>query len=511
MNKNYLLFLLYLLAALFLYPFLKYYVDSADTLQYITIAENYAEGNFADAVNSFWSPLITWLLIPFILSGMEAVFAFKILQIIIGLFTLKLIFNLIAQSSPEALVQVVLKIASAFLVLGFALLFSTPDLLMLTCYLWFVTLLKNNRPPLLLGICGAVMYLTKGFGFALFIIACAGAFIYKVWSGQTGKKKAIAALVKTYSIFFLLCSPWIYLISVKEGNFIFSSAGTNALYLINPAINPNPFDEIHYHFEKGVLSEPPEHAFTAWIYPHRLTTSEWSPFESSEDFLHYLKTVFRNILSVRSFYFGADAGTILILAMVLIFAFGKTKLKTMFRENAFLIITCLITTALYILLVTIDRYLWINDIAIIALFGASVQKLLEWKRPAGIIFLAAFSVLLLYFPARSIVKNINAYKDIYVAADELKNKFHFGGNIASLTDSLPDKNHRLSHLVAYYAGARYYGMANEGNASELEKYKIDFILDWNVSGTGWPRKSTLIRKEISLPQTGLTVYQISNR
>src|SRR5262249_24338524 len=156
--------------------------------------------------------------------------------------------------------------------------------LLLTLYLWFVTLLKNNRSPLLIGICGAAMYFTKGFGFVFFMVAFAAAFLYKVFTRETEKKKIAITLIRTYGIFFLLCAPWIYLISKNENHFLFSSAGTNALNLINPEINPNPFDNIHYHFEKGILSKPPPHAMSAWIYPNLLTESPWSPFASSKDF-----------------------------------------------------------------------------------------------------------------------------------------------------------------------------------------------------------------------------------
>src|SRR5687767_10061499 len=121
MKSNFLL-VIYLLFAVLLYPFLKYYVDSADTLQYITIAKNYSTGNFADAINSFWSPLITWLLVPFILLGIEPVFAFKILQVIIGVFTLRLIFYHIDRSNSETFIRMALKAACIPLVLSFAFL-----------------------------------------------------------------------------------------------------------------------------------------------------------------------------------------------------------------------------------------------------------------------------------------------------------------------------------------------------------------------------------------------------
>jgi hypothetical protein len=511
MSKNLFLFLFYFLSAAFLYPFLKYYVDSADTLQYITIAKNYSEGYFADAVNSFWSPLISWLLVPFILLHAEPVFAFKILQIIIGFFTLRLLFDLLERNSSEKFVRITLSIACILLVLSYVYLFSTPDLLLLTLYLWFVTLLKKKSSLLLIGICGAAMYLAKGFGFAFFIVAFAIAFLFKIFNGEIEKKRIASALIKAYGVFFLLCAPWIYLISEKENHFIFSSAGKNALNLINPKNNPNPFDDIHYDFEKGILSKSPPHAISAWIYPHRLTESEWNPLASSADFHHYLRMILRNILSVGSFHFGKDAGTVLLLVLVLLFAARKTNWKSLVKENAFLLIACITCTALYTLLVTIHRYLWINDAAIIIIFSAAVRELFLWKRWAGFVFLSVFIFLLVYSPVKSITENINEYKGIYTVSHKLKDDYHFEGNIASLTDSFPDSNHRLSHLVCYYTGTYYYGMAAEHNTRELEEQKINFVLDWNHSTAPWLEKSVRILKVIPLPEINLTVYQISQR
>jgi hypothetical protein len=509
MKSNFLL-VIYLVSAALLYPFLKYYIDSADTLQYITIAKNYSAGNFADAVNSFWSPLIAWLLVPFILLGSEPVFAFKILQVLIGVFTLKLIFYHIERSHAETFIRVALKAACIPLVLSFAFLFSTPDLLLLTLYLWLVTLLKNNRSPLLIGICGATMYYTKGFGFAFFIVAFAAAYLYKFFAGEIDKKKLALAFLKGYGMFFLLCAPWIYFISEKENKFLFSSAGSNAMNLIDPQINPNPFDDIHYPFEKGILSEPPAHAISAWLYQQQLVKTHWSPFASSKDFIHYLKTVLRNIISVGSFHFGTDSGTVLVLVLIVLFAVRKTDLKIILKENAFLLIVSITCTALYILVWTIHRYLWINDIAIIIIFSMAIQTLFQWKRWTGFAALVAFIFLVVYAPLKSIAENINAYKGMYTAAHTLKDKYHLGGNIASLTDNFPDQNHRLSHLICYYTDSRYYGMVSEHNLNELEQYKIDFVLDWNSPNAGSLIKRQQIRNEILLPELNLKIYQLNS-
>ena len=44
---------------------------TTDSLSYISIAQKYARGHFHDAVNWVWSPLISWLLAPFVLIGIH--------------------------------------------------------------------------------------------------------------------------------------------------------------------------------------------------------------------------------------------------------------------------------------------------------------------------------------------------------------------------------------------------------------------------------------------------------
>ena len=43
----------------FMYPFYKYYIDP-DGTAYLTISNRYAVGDFANAVNAYWSPWSCW-------------------------------------------------------------------------------------------------------------------------------------------------------------------------------------------------------------------------------------------------------------------------------------------------------------------------------------------------------------------------------------------------------------------------------------------------------------------
>jgi hypothetical protein len=86
-----LFFILYLLIGFFLINHYQY-VASADGMSYINIAKLYIDGNLQNAINGYWGPLFSWLMIPFIkvfgTSPLNAVYAARFLSIIIGAFTL---------------------------------------------------------------------------------------------------------------------------------------------------------------------------------------------------------------------------------------------------------------------------------------------------------------------------------------------------------------------------------------------------------------------------------------
>ena len=55
-----------------------------DGLNYIAIAELYAAGQWAAAINGYWSPAFSILLAPFVAVGFDGIMAIKLLNILIG-------------------------------------------------------------------------------------------------------------------------------------------------------------------------------------------------------------------------------------------------------------------------------------------------------------------------------------------------------------------------------------------------------------------------------------------
>ena len=61
---------------------------TGDATLYLSIAEKYLSGDFSNAINGYWGPLLSWLLIPFLYVGSTHLFAINSLNLVFGLLTI---------------------------------------------------------------------------------------------------------------------------------------------------------------------------------------------------------------------------------------------------------------------------------------------------------------------------------------------------------------------------------------------------------------------------------------
>ena len=91
-NRIFILILMIYLVLGLLLIYNNYIFFNSDGISYLTIALKYFNGNITDAINGYWGPLFSWLLVPFLYifgsNPPQSLFADKILSLIIGLFTL---------------------------------------------------------------------------------------------------------------------------------------------------------------------------------------------------------------------------------------------------------------------------------------------------------------------------------------------------------------------------------------------------------------------------------------
>jgi len=85
-KKLVIILILYLVLGLTLLGYYQYQINP-DGVGYIQTAWKYLSGDFYGAVNAYWGPLLSWLLIPFLYFNQNpdyALYSAKILSLILG-------------------------------------------------------------------------------------------------------------------------------------------------------------------------------------------------------------------------------------------------------------------------------------------------------------------------------------------------------------------------------------------------------------------------------------------
>ena len=505
----------YFVLAFFLFPFYRYFIGSADFVTYLTIAEKYAAGNFHEAINSYWSPMISWLIVLFMQTGITPLISFKIIQITAGGVALFLIFRLFP---AQNIFSVILKCALFPSVLAYAYLYGSPDLLMLTGYLGFVFILQkkiypnNTYSSFWMGAIGSMLYFTKGFGFIFFVAAFTSINIMLFIKGSERKTVLLKKYVTGIFVFLLLSSLWIIPLSKREGKFTITSSGKYNLALISPNENPDIIHEMKHPIQRGILLPPASASdLSAWEHPDKLMHTLWNPLSSSSDFFTYLKVVSTNMRSMGHFHFGLDLGALLILILIFFYFKNKNLLMSFLQENIFLIITCFTCSMLYCLILAVHRYLWINDV-VIAILLAGLLSLLPAPKKI-IFFLTSVAGLLLTFGSvQDLVNDFNGDKKIYQTCNNLYQNKILNGNIASLDVGESELSYHQSSIVAYLTKNKYYGMINHDNfiesgVDEMKGFGIKYLLVWDEKARFEGEKYGM--KRIFYPEINLSVYTLA--
>ncbi|HEY1039171.1 MAG TPA: hypothetical protein VGF30_07180 [Bacteroidia bacterium] len=143
---NNLALIAYLVICIVLLPVYQYDI-APDAISYISIANDYAEGDFSNALNAYWSPLISWLLVPFILFKVSTVLAFKMVLILFGFLSYREFIQIIRNAilTFDSFIRSIIEWAVLPLFCFFALCNLTPDLLSIYFILRYFNLLLNKQ------------------------------------------------------------------------------------------------------------------------------------------------------------------------------------------------------------------------------------------------------------------------------------------------------------------------------------------------------------------------------
>ena len=488
--------IIYSILAGFLIHYFQFKI-AGDEISYIDIAHAYAVGHWYNAVNGYWSPLYSWLMAPFIYifgyKPLYGVYISKILSIIIGFFTILSVRRLSRTFRLDRTVERVLLIALVPSVIFFALLYNTPDLLLVLLLVLYLSIIydpeysSNPYYGLLCGLIGALAYFTKSFAFPFFLVhfILFNLIFYSKSELKIEKKKIFKGLLLGLVIFFVLSGLWVGVISEKYHRLTISTAGEYNQALVGPEYKVNIMDTgsspIYY---MGLIKPPNNDSVSIWDEFSYMGLNKWSPFASWNNMEYEIKLIFANIVYSFNIIESYMSAAVVILFFMLLLIFRFDIEKTAKNNLKYLILTIFIYVGGYCVITPEWRYLWL----IFVLLMVSGFYMIDNINKSNLINLRLRNILLILFFFTLILQPVIEIDHFAEQSDNsynlsilLQNEYNIHGNLAS-------NEYSQMTTISYYLNSKYYGIPKATNNStqlenELEANNINyyFLLNSNVS------------------------------
>ena len=513
-NKELLLivFLFFVLIGLLQF-FIGWYHNFSDATHYLWIADKYAEREWINAINTYWGPMISWLLFLLTPFFEDPFTKFRFLQITLSLFCTIFTYVLIKKKTSTKKFSFLGTIVLIPAYVSYAWFYNTPDLLLL---FWVIILLVNidqlfNRKSLnlfKLSLIGAAMFFTKSVGLYFFILIFIGKFLLD----KNRFNKAIFFNYLKLGIFLsIVICPWVILISNKNKGFTLGTGSAHNYNMNSPIITPDIYGELGNPYHLGQLTNPiPANAFDACIEHMHQPYQAWENYTTNEKIKIYSKIIFRNLLSARSMFFGLDVGFLFVVVLLFGFISAKNQIVHLLKSESTLAFIFIANVLLYLPFFFMERYTWPGTIALSILTLVILFSFHQFNnRLVLMISLILISLINLNF----LYKEYNyaeAEKPITNEIWKTKRELHL-----KRTVWLCDKNDKRLGLVKgmiYYNNGQYLGaLFNEDKSTEeikteLLKFKINQII--TLSPLTKNQIESLSIKSKVFESSSISIYQI---
>ncbi len=459
------------------------YQINPDGISYISVAQKYLNGDFSNAVNGYWGPLLSWLLVPFLYFGLEPLLATKLLSLLIGLITIIALWALSYRFEMTKSIRTVILIAAVPVVLTFAFFYITPDL-PLTCILLFYLAVVFNadygvgiKKGVVCGVLGGAAYLSKSFAFPFFVSHFLIMNVIHYFRSETtqAKQKVVHNFLAGAVVFALISGVWIGLISNKYGKLTFGASGKTTFGAVTV-----PGAQGSAVLWQGFLKPSNPTAISAWEDPSYLKMPTYNPTESWTSLKHQLKVVAGHIGKTVGIFMDFSLLSIVTGIAYLLFWLRRFNIKAIPPEVLYPTVTIALFAGGYSLVYVEVRYLWVIFMLLMLMGGYVLARLFQnnfftkTRRTALlIIFFLSFAV-----PASlSLKDSTNRGKGIYSLSKVLKSHVAPNCKIASNT-SWAGSLYLSYHLDCKYYGAQKKNISRTELKRQLEKYGIDYYLFW---------------------------------
>lgn len=518
---------LFLILSAYFLEYYQYDLISKDIISIISVAKLYSVGDINGAINGYWGPLFSWLLIPFIKinsSPYSVLYSMKILSLVTGIFTIIGVRLLSYRFEMDEKIRYLILFSMVFIVLYFSLRSNPVDLLLACFLVYYLYFIFSPEYPsksyygFICGLFGAAAYLTKSYALTFFIAHFILLNLFYYLKEPKYKKVILKNLTFGLAIFLVISGAWSAIISEKYGMLTFGTSGTYNHDAIGPrSVGQHPTEYIN----QGFIKPSHEGVTSAWYDPTYFNTDSWSwsPFESMEFFNFQLRKIEKNILTLLHIYASFSYLSFIIIALYLLFYFNPFNSLINNKEIIYPLFTVLLFPLGYLFIALELRYLWIIYILLMLMGGYILNLIFQYnlskivKTAFSLFFIISFLILPLItlLPVNTLA-NCHNGKDFYKWGQVIEKNYHLKGNIAS-NGNTDNGNYKRTLHLSYFLGTTYYGfpkkdISNEELELELSKYNIDYYFVWGKSSN-----EALLSKYNEITDgeiQGLRIYSIKN-
>jgi hypothetical protein len=462
-----------------LHPFLGYLLDS-DGVAYLTIARRVAEGHYVESINGLWSPLNSWLLVPFIQKGMNAWEVAKVMNvvfggIVIGLSNFLFIrFRLGTWSRFCLLLSLAIVMAHNVYFQMFGDVLQLIFVLIYLLVLWSEHFINSYWKTFL---CAAIMgigFYAKAYSLVFFLFHFAISLYWFYKTNRTELAKAIRLYAFGVFTIFLFILPWTFALHKKYGEWsVTGHAGKlNMSWQLNSG---KSFRQDIKLLIPPVYSDSP----SFWEDPYPSQQHLSTPFSSPKYFIKWMARITHTTLvAVACFNEISFLSIAILLTALYVFFFRKKteENKDIQFELQLLILTILVLPLGYLMMHIETRYIWLTVFLLMIAGALLLERMKNSLRPAYYvvsIILLAFSFIV--FPVFNMENLKYKNKDLFERATELSTAGMNGKFTSNVTDA------GRMWVVAYLTHNSFYTIERadytvEELISEMKRYDVKYYL-----------------------------------
>lgn len=471
-----------------------------DAVSYLTIARKYRAWEFNDAVNGYWSPLLSWLVAPLLCLGAPLEVTGKCVEVAIGAGGLWAVWWLGKRLALPEAVRVWTTLAVVPAVAMYALTDTTPDLLVAVLLAVYIGVVIGPDYPrstwqgAACGLLGSLAYLAKAYALPFFLthyLAVSGYLFLRRRSSGVELSRLAAATTAGLLVFVVVAGCWAGLLSRKYSRLTISTTGAYQFRLHGQG---NPIDV------GGLYPPSSKMAISAWEDPSDLTVlrrqagvnpparprPEVVPaavpkvkrFLSDGPFSRVFYRIYYNAIRYMGTLFRLSPLSPFILLGLLIACWNVPRGGDRDRW-VILIGTMLIYPSGYLLIFINERFFWLITFLLSLSAGLLTTALPVLRRKPWSTCWAVVVVLSLsLWPAWILVRlRHHVLEETPAVAAQLRPMMPPGTRIAS------DLEWGITSSVAFHLDARYYGLLRpdasaEEQQQQLRQHRIDYLLVW---------------------------------